>query len=65
MQSFASTISLSVDGVTQWTEVPADGTLATKGHVIALYSGLHTIRLWSNNASNTNGTSIYALAAKR
>ena len=65
VQSFPSTISLSVDGVTQWAEIPVDGTLATKGHVIALYSGSHTIRLWSSNASNTNGTSIYALATKR
>lgn len=64
-QSFPSTISLSVNGSTQWAEIPIDGTLATRACVVNLTPGAHSIRLWSTNASNTNGTTIYAMAAKK
>lgn len=65
VQSFDSQIVLTINGVLKWAESPIRGTLATRGYVVELAVGIHDIRLYSTNAGNTNGTTIYALATKR
>lgn len=63
--SYGGTLRLIVNGNTRWTETPSSGTLGSKGDVVMLGPGNHTIRLVHSNSGNTNGASIYALATKR
>lgn len=56
---------LEVNGSQIYTETVSGGVLACKGWALPLGAGIHTIRLRSTNAGNTNGASIYALATKR
>jgi hypothetical protein len=65
VQSYYGGMYLSINGVNQWGEIPISGTLATKGTVVSLTPGTYTIRFRSDNAGNSNGTSIYVLATKR
>ena len=64
-QSYFSLITLQINGVTQWATNPQGGTLATRGIAVALVPGTYAIRLFSDNAGNTQGTSLYVLATKR
>lgn len=64
-QAYRSTIYLFVDGVQIWSEYPIAGSLATRGVVIQLSVGTHSIQLYSDNGSNNHGCSIYALTTKR
>lgn len=65
VQTNFSTIELQVNGSTVWTEAPIASTVLCKGWVVSLVPGAHSIRVFSTNAGNTNGTAIYALATKR
>jgi len=65
VQSYTATMTLTVDGVSRISEIPQGGALATKGIVVNLITGLHTIRLYSADARNSNGTSIFVLATKK
>ena len=65
VQSYQSTLQLSINGAVYMVENPRDGTLATKGVVASLTPGTYAIRLWSSDVRNVNGTSIYVLATKR
>lgn len=65
VQSSHSTIELDVNGSMVWTEAPLGGTVLCKGWVVSLVPGTHTIRVFSTDPTNTNGTAIYALATKR
>lgn len=61
----ASTMErFSINGVQQWQESVATGTILSKGIVVSLVPGTYTFRAWMDNTSNT-GASIYALATKR
>ena len=66
VQSYVSDIKVSVNGIVYSFERPAGGTLYTKAIVLTLTANTtYTIRLWSSDTRNRNGSSIYALATKR
>jgi len=65
VQSYYSIMNCTINGVTLFSEAPIAGTLATKGVVFSVYPGNYTIRLWSTDGRNANGTSIYVLGTKR
>lgn len=65
VQSYQSRITMQINGAQKWSEIPLGGTLATKGIVVHLAPGTYTIRLFSDDFRNVNGSSLYVLATKR